>query len=179
MNYRSASLILSVTSLAGFIFIFLQFYTRPKVAYVDSSRLLSNYKGMIQARNDFEKKSIVWQSNLDTLKTELNKALRKHEQQVSSLSINERKLAEQLLRNKQDEYIRYEQAILEKSQAEDAQMTERGLEEVNVFFKQYGEEHNYKIIFGANSTGNIIYANEAVDITDLAIDQLNSKYQGI
>ncbi len=51
--------------------------------------------------------------------------------------------------------------------------------QLNQYVKDYGKEHNYTIIFGANGQGNIMYASETRDITKELIDYINNKYERV
>ena len=90
----------------------------------------------------------------------------------------ERQLAQELMKSKQLQLQNYQKAIQQQSAQEDAAATEKVLTSVNTFLKEYGERKNYKIIMGAYSSGNIIYAQEGLDITDEVIDALNKNYSG-
>ena len=91
----------------------------------------------------------------------------------------ERSLTEQLLANKQRQFQNYQQNIQQKSQQEDVQMTQQVLSEVNSFIEAYGEKHGYSLILGANNSGNIVYAETYLDITEELEMALNNNYKGI
>ncbi|NJN25203.1 MAG: hypothetical protein HC819_04100 [Cyclobacteriaceae bacterium] len=66
----------------------------------------------------------------------------------------------------------------QKAAQEDQEMTSNVVLDVNAFLKEYGEDHGYKIIFGATEAGNIVYAEEAIDLTEEVLDLMNKKYKG-
>jgi len=43
------------------------FFKNDKIAYVDSARILNEYKGSAEAKKAFQSKASVWQANIDTL----------------------------------------------------------------------------------------------------------------
>ncbi len=49
---------------------------------------------------------------------------------------------------------------------------------LNPYLTDYGKEHKYSIIYGANGTGNVLYADEALNITDEVIKYINNRYHG-
>ncbi len=51
--------------------------------------------------------------------------------------------------------------------------------QLNQYIKDYGKEHNYTMIFGANGQGNLMYASEARDVTNDLISYINKKYERI
>ena len=52
------------------------------------------------------------------------------------------------------------------------------LKQITQYVKDYGKEKGYTIVFGAEGSGAIMYAKDAIEITDEAIVYLNQKYTG-
>ena len=44
--------------------------------------------------------------------------------------------------------------------------------------KDYGKQQGHQIIFGASGSGNIMYANEASDLTQDVLEGLNAEFEG-
>lgn len=51
-------------------------------------------------------------------------------------------------------------------------------EKLNIYINEYGAENNFTIIYGADGNGNILYAEEELNITKDVIDYCNQKYNG-
>ena len=62
------SLLVVFTSVGCVIF---QNLGKPKLAYVDSTKLIQQYQGMKDAVKIYQGKAAVWQANVDTLAAEL------------------------------------------------------------------------------------------------------------
>lgn len=169
------TIILSINLVFGY-FIFLD---KPQVVYVDSNALLENYEGMKAARLEFQQKALKWQANIDTLRAELTRVLEEHQAAQSTMTKKELALSEALIETKKQQLIDYQQGIQQKSQQEDAQMTERVLSEVNVFIEDYGKKKGYTIILGATTLGNIVYAAQKLNITEELQAALNANYLAI
>ena len=159
-------------------FVIWQVFTPSQIAYIDNNKLLNNYKGMLDARKAFEQKATTWQANVDTLTSEVQKAIMDYEKESTKMSKKEKSLSQQLIKTKQQQLQNYQQAIQQQYQQEDAQMTEQVLAKVNTFLTEYGKKNSYQVIFGANQSGNIIYAVDAMDITDQVLEELNKNYSG-
>jgi len=160
-----------------FILVYLQFSGSQKIVYIDSNMLLNNYAGMQDARAEFQQKATLWQGNVDTLMNEVQKSIMDYEKESQKMTAREKDLSKELIRTKQRQLQDYQSAMRDKSAQEDQQMTERVLTTINSFMTTYGKEHNYKVIFGATSSGNIIYADDAINITDEVLELLNAQYQ--
>jgi len=145
------------------------------IVYVDAVKLVNGYKGMQQARKDYEAKAGIWKANVDSLKTELEVKIKEYQAQQAKLSAKEKALTEELLRAKQEQFLNYQQAIAEKIQKEDQELTAKVLGRVNDYIKRYGEERGYSIIMAATQYGNIVYSKGEKDITDQVLKGLNNE----
>jgi outer membrane protein len=162
--------IVVVILISGFLF----FFKRDKLAYVESSRLLNEYKAMVDARKAFDVKSNQWQMNIDTLTKEVQQAIFKFEKEAGSEG--EKKKAREEINIKQKQLRDYQQAVQQNAQQEEARISTQVLTEVNTFLMTYGKEHGYKMILVANN-GNIAYADKDLDITSEIIVLLNKNYR--
>ena len=101
-----------------------------------------------------------------------------YEAEKATMTEKERRLSQELIQTKQQQFIDYQKGIQQTSQQEDFQMTQQVLTEVNAFIEAYGEKKGVKIILGANNSGNIVYAEDKLDITKELQDALSKNYQG-
>lgn len=154
------------------------FFKSNEVVYVDTNVLLEQYDGMKVARQQFQLKATQWQANIDTLKSELEKSIKKYEAERSQMSPKEKELNEELINTKRQQFVDYQKGIQQKSQQEDYGMTENVLGQVNNFIESYGKKNGYTIILGANNSGNIVYAEDQLDITPDLQKALNDNYRG-
>ena len=138
---------------------------------------MQEYKGMKDARAEYEKKAAQWQANTDTLISQWQNELKSYEKERTGMSKKERELKEELLRNKQGQINQYQEAIKLKARDEDQALTQNVLNTVNDYIKEYGKSKGYTFILGANGSGNIAYAHESRDITAKIIEGLNKQYE--
>jgi outer membrane protein len=149
-----------------------------KVAYVDSARLLNGYQAMVEARKDYQTKTVVWQANVDTLVKGVQEEIKKYERAAAGMTPKERQLSQDLIRSKQQQLGQYQQVVQDKARQEDTRLTEAVLKQTNSFLERYGKEHGYAMILAANASGNIAYAEKYLDITDKVLEELNQEYNG-
>jgi outer membrane protein len=163
---------------AGLVILFiLHIESQKSLVYVDAQKLVAGYKGMQAARQEFEKKATVWKSNLDTLRAGVETQIQSYEIKKVSLSAREKQLTEELIQSKQDQYLNYQQVIQEKVQKEDQELTNKVLDTVNDYLKRYGKEKGYRIILAATQYGNIVYAQDGIDITEEVMKGLNDEFK--
>lgn len=156
------------------ILLYFHFSQKPKYVYVDSAKLLNNYRGMKSARLAYQKKLNAWQHNIDTLQAEIDRENKAYKAEFSQMTEKEKDLSQALIQTKREQLARYQAAIREKAQEEDRKMTRAVLTEVNSFLRDYGKEKGYQIIWAATNVGNIAYAAEGLDITDQVLEKLNA-----
>lgn len=169
--------IISGISLFASVFTLLYFIAFPvnRVAYVDSAKLLNGYKGMIEARNEFDKKRSVWQANIDTLTIEAEDAIKKYSRDQALGTDKEKKLAKDLIQSKQKQLISYQNAIKQNASEEQERLNQSVFSTVNAFLLRYGKKHGYKMVLIA-ANGNIAYADPSMEITDEVVEELNKEY---
>lgn len=149
-----------------------------RIVYVDSAKLINNYKGMQDARKAYQQKATSWKANVDTLTSEVQRQIMNYEKESGKMTAKERQLSQELIRTKQNQLMQYQQAMNTQAQQEDSKMTGEVISQINAYIKKYGEQKGYTIIMAATEYGNLAYADEGLDITDEVLAGLNSEYAG-
>jgi outer membrane protein len=134
---------------------------KQKIFYVNPNKLLQGYHSAVIQQGLFQAKTRGWQQRVDSLNTEL--------QALSKASSATRVAKEQQL-------LRYRDAIQQQAQQENQRLTKAVLDEINAYLKQYGKDKGYTFILGATESGNIVYAAEGTDITEDVLKGLNVQY---
>lgn len=171
--------VIGVLNLSAVILLSITIFAKDhNVVYVNSEKLLSNYKGMQAARAAYQNKASAWKANIDTLASEMQKQVLKYGKESRSMTARERQLAQEIMSSKQKQFTEYQQAISAQAREEDAKMTGDVVTHVNAYLKKYGESKGYKIILAATEYGNLAYAEEGLDITDQVLEGLNKEFAG-
>lgn len=133
---------------------------------------------MIAARAAYQKKYKAWQAEVDTLISDIEKMIIEHEKSIPDMTSKERELSEALIRSKQNELKRFQEAVLVKAKEAESQMTGQVLADINAFINDYGKENGYNLILGATTMGNIAYGQKELNITERLVKVLNQNYVG-
>lgn len=151
---------------------------KPKIAYVRSQELIYNYEGTKEAMARFNNQKQQWQSNVDTLRFDFQRALNNYNHEYAKLSVSQRQQQEELL-SKQDRQLQsYASAIEEKIKKADDEMMQEVLDQVNIYIEEYSKKHGYDLILGTTAAGNVLYGQPESDITEDILKGLNEKYLG-
>lgn len=168
---------ISILALCASIFTFFFLNSSSDLVYVDINKMLDGYKRTAIEKAKFEEKASNLQANVDSLISGWQTELKSYEKERITMSKKELELKQELLSNKQQQIGNYQQAIQKQVQEEDQKSTQTVMNDINTYVTEYGKEHNHKIIFGANGAGNIMYANDATDLTDEILKGLNLRFE--
>lgn len=149
------------------------------VAYVNSDSILANYTLVKHMREELEKKSAQFESELKKRQASFEKDAAYFQEQVSKKSISEASAQEvysSLMAEQQKLYELRERYSTEISR-EEFDMNQLLLDSLNNFLKRYNQKMNFDYIFSYNRGGSILTANDSLDITDDVLRLLNSEFK--
>lgn len=177
MIEKKMSLLLGIIALLISLFGLFKSYNSSELVYVDVNKLIQGYTKSKTAKAQFDKKASMMKANVDSLVGKWQNELKIYEKERGSMSPREIKLKEELLSNKQQQINGYQEAIQKQIQEEDQKITQSVINDINDYIKEYGQNHGYKMIFGASGSGNIMYADESTDLTEEVLKGLNKQYE--
>ncbi|HEX8548955.1 MAG TPA: OmpH family outer membrane protein [Cytophagaceae bacterium] len=149
-----------------------------RVVYIDTTRIIGEYKGMASARKQIEVESKGVKANLDSLSTSFQAEMKAYEMTRATMSGAEAKKSEEQLRVKQQQYMQYQDAVQKKVEASTQKVNAKVIKEIDSFIKKFGEKKGYDMILGANATGNVVFSKPQFDVTDEVLEELNKSYSG-
>lgn len=144
-----------------------------KIAYIDIDQVFNEFLMKEELGSDLKKVQNGRDAVLDSMKLELQKFYG----EIENSKKEDR--GELILSFQKKERAYYEMA--EDFKARNQELTDdydvQIFARINTLVKQYGDDNKYTIILGANSTGNIMYAQKSANITDDVILYINRKYE--
>jgi outer membrane protein len=84
---------------------------------------------------------------------------------------------EQQLYNKQQDLLKLQQDLTTEISEKQAVMNRQVINSIMEYLKENSAQFNYKYVLGTSFGGNILYANDSLDITENIVTGLNEKYQ--
>lgn len=168
----SAAILLSILSLSFSIY---QHIGEPNIAFVESDVLIEKYKKAQESRVKIDKRIQEWESNLKTLQKELQKLDKEMVEQAATWSENIKKKKMAVIKKKRKEYMKYNQAVNEKAQKLEKELMQPVYNSINAQMNTFGKDRGYDIVFGTVSGGNILYGEDAVNVTNEFLNFINSK----
>lgn len=148
-----------------------------KTAYVDTSKLIQEYKEMKEVEAEFTAKSDSIKGELDTMAQDFQKEVQEYQTNMNSMSVDKRKETEENLMRKQQIIQQQQQMRGNQLREESDSVIDSIVSKVKTYVKDYGKDNGYTYIFGSNESANIMYAKDGLDITEEILEKLNADYK--
>lgn len=149
-----------------------------KVAFVNNDSILSNYELVKKMRADLEAKGRRLEGEVASKQRAFEKDAAYFQEQVKKKAISDQSAQEiygQLQQNQQGIYQLRDRYAAELQQSE-MDMNVALIDSVMNFLKRYNEKYKFDYILGFTKGGNILYANDTLDVTKDVIKELNKAY---
>lgn len=148
-----------------------------KTAYVDTTKVIKEYREMKEVEAEFTSKSDKVKGELDSLAASFQKEVQEYQANMNSMSTAQRQEKEQALMAKQQTIQQQQQMMGNQLRQESDVVIDSIVTKVKEYVKEYGKENDYTYIFGSNESANIMYAKDGLDITEEILEKLNESYK--
>jgi outer membrane protein len=149
------------------------------IFYVQIDSVLSHFdmatdlSGELQGKftasqTEFENKQKAYQNDVNDYQYKAQRGL---------ITRSEAQTAEQELYAKQQNLAKLQQDLTQDLQEKQTVMNRQVINAIMEYLKQNSSQLNYKYVLGTSFGGNILYANDSLDITKNIITGLNQNYQ--
>ncbi len=146
-----------------------------KIAYIDSDRIRAEYDEFAEAQAEFDKMVREWETEAESLKSELMSLQEEYENQALLLSDEKRQELEMRIQDKRMEYEDFLARIFSENglaQKKNAELTKPLLEKINNELYELAEDEHLDVILDI-AGGGVAYARPELEITDQLIERLN------
>jgi len=148
-----------------------------KIGFIDSEKIFAEYQATSVAQAEFEADIQKWNQELETRKRDLEKQTEDYESQRLILSKAKQTETEEKLQGERAELDAFIQEIwgpAGKVAQRNEQLTRPIVEKIREVLNEIGGQEGFSIIFDAID-GNVVYADQALDLTDRVIARLNEQ----
>jgi len=147
-----------------------------KIGYVDNAKIVDEY----QEKKDVEAKL---QEKINAFEKKRDSLGKAWQLEIQEAQMKAQKMSQTELQKLQQEFQQKEQLISQKIQFDQQQLSSESqaqndtlIKKIKSFVKKYGKDNGYTYILGSNEGGSVMYGNEALDVTDEVIKELNTSY---
>jgi outer membrane protein len=144
-----------------------------KIAFIDNSKLINEYKEKKALEEKFKQKAQRFDKKTDSI----SKAFQIEAQAFDAAA---GKMSQKEAQSKYNELLQKRQFIQQQLQIEEQQLQSQGqkqmdsvVNKVKDFVKDYGKKNGYTYILGSNEAGSVLYGKDEKDITEEVLKALN------
>lgn len=148
------------------------------IAYLNSDTLLTKYNYYEEVSKKLEVKRLKLQQEYTRRAEGLQKQIEDYQKTVNNLTIAQARAIEEDLGMKRQNLRQYQETISQELMKEEAAITQGLYEKVSSYLKTYGDEHNLQVVLTYSAGSGLLYANDALNITDQVISGLNALESG-
>jgi len=147
-----------------------------QVAYINSDTVLKHYEYLEVNRKQLEEKTKKLQGEYRNRAIGLQNEIAAYQRNVNSMTLGQVRATEEDLGKKQQNLQLYEQSLSQQLMEEEAKLTKELYDRVTKYLKKYGTEKNLQVVLKYDVTSDVLFAGEALNITNDVIKGLNDEY---
>jgi len=150
-----------------------------RIVYVQIDSVIANYEMAIDMADDLDQSLQTSENRFltqqQTYQSEVNDYQDKYNRGL--LTRTEATNIEQQLYVKQQELLQLQQELSDELAEKQAVMNNQLVDAIMQFLNNNRDRYNYTYVLGTSFGGNILYANDSLDITADVIEGLNEEYR--
>lgn len=143
----------------------------PKIAYIDSRRLIAEAPGAKEAQESFERDMNRYRAELQQLEESIKSLLSEYEQKQVLLSPEAKRQKEEEIRQKQRAYQERAGELENEAARRQSELVEPIMDRIQQVLTQLQKEGGYAMIFDA-AAGALVAADTTLDITNEVLRRL-------
>jgi outer membrane protein len=150
-----------------------------KIVYINLDSLQEKYEYVKKLNNDLEYKTNADRSRMEAKAKQFQDEYIKFQQEVQGGGISEEQAygKQQELQKKQQELEQMEQRLTKEYTEQAKKAQETYINTLNDFLKRKSKEHNYAFVLGYLRGGQVVFANDSLNITNVVAEGLNKEYK--
>lgn len=151
----------------------------PKIGYVDTATLMSQFTEAVAAQKELNKSKDEWGRNAKVIQDSLQAAMNAIKSEYETASPARKQALRSGMERWNQDLSRYSHTVKELAANRDQELMTPVIQKFNIFVQQWGKDHGYSMIFGTTSNGNLLQAESASDLTSLLLSELNERYRDL
>jgi outer membrane protein len=150
-----------------------------KIVYINLDSLQEKYEYVKKLNTDLESKTTADRAKMEGKAKQFQEEYIKFQQEVQSGGITEEQAygKQQELQRKQQELEQMEERLTKEYTDQAKKAQETYINTLNEFLKRKSKEHNYSFVLGYLRGGQVVFANDSLDITNVVVEGLNKEYK--
>ena len=149
----------------------------PVMAFIYSDSVNDKYQFVSDKTNQLETEAEKVQAEIERKISKLEKRFATLQKQAPTMTQVDMENAQMELAKMEQEVNEYRNAEGEKLDIKRIEMQKEFFKRVNDFLVEYNKKHSFQAIFSYTQGGQLLFVQDALDITDEVIAGLNKEYE--
>jgi outer membrane protein len=146
------------------------------IAYINSDTLLKNYAFYKKMKADFEAKQARLETDLVAKEQALRAEAASYQQKAATMTETELRGLQEKFGKKEQEILQYKDKSVRALTEEQQKQNEILYSKITTYLKS-NCQHKFKYVLGYSKDGNVLYADDSLNITKQVIEGLNKEYK--
>ena len=147
------------------------------IAFIYGDTINENYQFLIDVKEELEQEEKIIQERLERKLRKAEQRAAELQQQAPTMTQLQMQEAQLELQNLDLEMQRFQEKLMTDFRKREVDLQLEYIQRVDSFLDSYNSEGQYDFIMNYQPGGNLIWVNNAYDITDEVLEGLNSAYQ--
>jgi outer membrane protein len=150
-----------------------------KIVYINLDSLQEKYDYVKNLNKDLEYKTNADRARMEAKAKQFQDEYIKFQQEVQSGGITEEQAygKQADLQKKQQELEQMEERLTKEYAEQAKKSQETYINTLTEFLKRKSKEHNYSFVLGYLRGGQVVFANDSLNITNVVVEGLNREYR--
>ncbi|MBA4055811.1 MAG: outer membrane chaperone Skp [Marivirga sp.] len=148
-----------------------------KIAYIRSDSVLKYYEYLKVNKVQLEEKTKKMDQDYRNRALGLQNEIAAYQRNVNSMTLGQVRATEEDLGKKQQNLQLYQQSLGQQLMEEEAKLNKELYDRITVFLKKYGNDKGFQIVLKYDPTSDVLFAGDALDISNDVIAGLNEDYK--
>lgn len=150
---------------------------QQKTAYVNVADVMKDYKAVKTLQKEIEEEQNALQVKYNEIAQDFQKEAREFDEASKHMSRKKAEARYQELLQKNQQIQQAQQAENTNLQQDSQKRMDEVIEDFKDFVKEYAKSNGYTYILGATESGNVLYGDSSLDLTEEILDALNKDYK--
>lgn len=149
------------------------------IAFINSDSLMAHYELFQDIKTDLEAETLKLRQDLEQREKSLQSQFQNYQNRVQAgtISYDDAKKTEESLSRQQQELMALGDQYTNQIAVKEYEMSVRVFDSLNVVLEMINETTQYDYILGYTPGAGILYANPALEITEIVVEILNERYK--
>lgn len=151
--------------------------TQQKIGYVNSTDIMKDYKAVNDLESEIKDKQTLLQKKYEQVALAFEKEVQEFQATSKKLSRKKGEARYQELMYKQQQIQQNQQQESVALQKESQDKMNDLIDDMKDLVKEYAKKNGYTYILGTNESGNVLYGDKKLDLTETILDVINADYK--